>query len=271
MRTLSRTVALAAVTVLALTGCVRVEMNVTLAEDDTASGDFIFAVSQELLAIAGEEGLEDLLGADETIPGGTTERYESADDNGDGSPDFVGSRTTFSGLPLEDFDAAGEGLRLSRDGDDYVVSGAADDLSGQTGGEELPADASATLSVTFPGKVSHHNGVLDGTTVTWNLLEQPGELEARGSATAGGEFPLWMVLVIAAIIGIGAGIAGVLIMSGRRKTVDESRVDSGVPPMTVPSVPVGDPIDAPPFVAPALEDFGPADGRDGSYKDPQRP
>ncbi|WP_152650192.1 LppM family (lipo)protein [Demequina aestuarii] len=262
MRTLTRGLALAVVSTLALTGCVRVEMNVTLDEDDTASGDFIFAMSQELLEIAGEESLDDLLGGEETIPGGTTERYESEDENGDGSPDFVGTQTTFSGLPLEEFDAAGDGLRIFRDGDDYVVSGTADDLTDQTGGEELPETASATMSVTFPGTVSDHNGELDGTTVTWDLLEQSGELQARGSASADGGFPLWLILVIAALVGIGAGVASVLIVSSRRKSVDESQVSSpeaSFEPGT--DAPAGDPIDAPPVVAPtpAADPTDPAD------------
>lgn len=250
MRTLPRGLALAVVSALVLTGCVRVEMNVTLAEDDTASGDFIFAVSQELLEIAGEESIDDMLGGEETIPGGVTERYESEDENGDGSPDFVGTQTTFSGLPLEEFDAAGDGLRIFRDGDDYVVSGAADDLTEQAGGEELPETASATMSVTFPGAVSEHNGELDGNTVTWDLLEHGGELQARGSASADSGFPLWLILVIAALVGIGAGIAGVLIVSSRRKPVDESHVSAEASFEPGPDAPAGDPIDAPPVVAP---------------------
>ncbi|MFW2512741.1 LppM family (lipo)protein [Demequina sp. SO4-13] len=250
MRTLTRGLALALVSALALTGCVRVEMNIDLAENDTVSGDFIFAVSQELLEIAGEESIEDMLGAEESIPGGTTERYESEDEDGDGSPDFVGTQTTFSDLPLEDFAAAGEGLRIERDGDDFVVSGAADDLTEQTGGEELPDTATATMSITFPGAVSDHNGELDGNTVTWNLLEHSGDVQARGSASTDSGFPLWMILVLAGIIGIGAGIAGVLIVSSRRKSTDESQVDAATGPAFVPGtqVPGGDPIDAPPAV-----------------------
>lgn len=251
MRTLSRSLAVAVVSVLALTGCIRVEMNVTLNEDDTASGDFVFAVSQELLAIAGEEGLEEMLNEDETIPGGTTERYESEDTDANGDPAFVGSKTTFSDLPLAEFDAAGEGLSIARDGDDFVVSGTADDINQQTGGEELPGDATATLSVTFPGAVSDHNGELDGNTVTWNLLEHTGELEARGSASPdGGGFPLWIILALAAVVGIGAGIAGVLIVSGRRKSADDSQEFVGEPAQGWDTTPAGDPIDAPAFTTP---------------------
>ncbi|MFW7414839.1 LppM family (lipo)protein [Demequina sp. SO4-18] len=252
MRNLTRGLALAVVSTLALTGCIRVEMNIDLAEDDTVSGDFIFAVSQELLEIAGEDGVEDLLGGEETIPGGTTERYESPDDDGDGSPDFVGTQTTFSELPLDEFAAAGEGLRIERDGDEFVVSGAADDLTDQTGGQELPDTATATMSITFPGDVSEHNGELDGNTVTWNLLEHSGEVQARGSASADSGFPLWMILVLAAVVGIGAGIAGVLVVSSRRKSTDESQ--TGAAPVTGTDPAAGDPIDAPPAVVAPGED-----------------
>ncbi len=248
MRTLTRGFAIAVVSMLALTGCIKVEMNVTLAEDDTASGDLIFAMSQELLAIAGEEGLDELMAEDETFPNGTTERYESEDENGDGEPDYVGSRLTFSSMPLDEFDAAGEGLRIFRDGDDYVVSGAADDLSDQTGGEELPANATATMSVTFPGSVSEHNGELDGNTVTWNLLEHEGDLQARGSSTADSGFPLWIILVLVAVIGIGAGLAGVLIMSSKRKASKEDQGTGYYADGTVGAAgTIPPPVDAPMF------------------------
>lgn len=222
MNKITRVIALTTVSALALAGCVRVEMNVDLQEDDTANGEMIVAVSQEMLSFVGEDGLDEMLNSEQDIDGAVTERYESEDTNANGDPAYVGSRTTFTGQPLSEFDAAGSGVSIVRDGDDYVVSGQPDDVSDQAGGEELLADAQITMSITFPGEVSSHNGELDGNTVTWNLVSHTGPLEARGSASAGGGFPVWLIIAIIALVGVGIGITVVLVTSGKRKPTDES-------------------------------------------------
>lgn len=225
MKTMPRAIALAAVTVLALAGCMRVEMNVDLQEDDTANGEIIMAFSQEMLALAGEGTIDELLAEENEIDGAVTEKYESEDKDANGDPAFVGTRTKFTGLAVTDFDAAGEDLRIFRDGDDYVVEGIAEDLTEQAGGQAMPADASATLSVTFPGPVSSHNGTLEGNTVTWDLLTHTDNIDARGAATAsGGGFPVWLIITIVVLVGVGIGIAVVLVTSTRRKPTNEALV-----------------------------------------------
>ena len=223
MKTLSRTIALTAAATLALTGCIRIEMNIDLQEDETANGEIIFGLSQDMLAIAGEDSLDELLAEDQDIEGSVTERYESDDVDDNGNPNFVGTRTTFTGQALTEFDAVGDDLRIERDGDDYVISGQPEDLTDQTGGQELPDDAEISLSVSFPGAVSDHNGELDGNTVTWDLITHSGLIEARGSAIdGGGGFPGWLVIAIIALVGVGIGMAVVLVTSSRRKPADES-------------------------------------------------
>ena len=221
MKKLTRAMALATVSAIALTGCVQVEINVDLQEDDTLSGEVITAFSQEVIELAGEDTLDQLLEAEQNIDGSVTERYESAETTEAGEPAYVGTRTTFADQPLADFDAAGEGVDIVRDGNDYVVSGHPEDLSAQTGGQELPPGAQVSLSVTFPGEVSSHNGVLEGNTVTWDLTTHTDSIEARGAASTGG-FPTWLVIVIIALVGIGIGMAGVLVVSSKRKPTDDS-------------------------------------------------
>lgn len=224
MKRITRALALTAVAAIALTGCIRVEMNIDLQEDDTANGEIIMAFSQEMLAILGEEALDEMLDQEESFDGGVTERYESEDTNSAGDPAYVGTRTTFENQPLADFDAAGDELRIYRDGDDYVVSGQATDLEEQAGGQELPTDAQATMSVTFPGEVYSHNGELDGTTVTWDLTSHTGAVEARGSATAGGGgFPVWLIIAIGGLVGVGIGLAIVLVAISKRKPADTAQ------------------------------------------------
>ncbi|WP_297081946.1 LppM family (lipo)protein, partial [uncultured Demequina sp.] len=217
MKSAARIAAMSVVSALVLAGCLRVEMSITLNEDDTATGEFVMAVSSEVAALMGEEEFTSAFSADE-IEGSTTEPYESEDEDGDGEPDFVGSVTTFDSIALDDI--SDSTMAFTREGDEFVVSGTPADPSEDLGGEELTG-AEATLSVTFPGEVSEHNGSLEGTTVTWDLLNAPDQLEARGSATAdGGGIPLWIILVVLGVMGIGIGVAIVLITSTRRKSDD---------------------------------------------------
>jgi hypothetical protein len=207
MKSPARVIALSIVSVLALAGCLKVDMNVTLNEDDTASGEYVMAVSKDLAELMGDEDLSTALGSD-PIEGATTEPYE--DD------EFVGTTTTFEEVPLEDLSDGT--MSVTREDDEFVVAGSPGELGGEMATEEIPAGATATLSVTFPGAVSDHNGVLDGNTVTWDLLDAPAELEARGSATSDGAgIPLWILIVVFAVMGIGIGVAVVLITATKRK------------------------------------------------------
>ena len=257
MKSAARIAAMSVLSVLVLAGCLRVEMSITLNEDDTATGEFVMAVSSEVAALMGEEEFANAFSADE-IEGSTTEPYESEDENGDGEPDFVGSVTTFDSIALDEI--SDSTMAFTREGDDYVVSGTPADPSEDLGGEEL-AGAEATLSVTFPGEVSEHNGTLEGTTVTWNLLDAPDQLEARGSATAGGGgIPLWIILVVLGVMGIGIGIAIVLVTSTRKKGDDaesarEAEAQAGMLASGSMVMPVADvePAAEEPPVAPTAE------------------
>ncbi|WP_144019005.1 hypothetical protein [Demequina sp. NBRC 110056] len=207
MRTAPRLAALTLVCAAVLTGCLKVEMSVTLNEDDTASGEYVMAVSREVADLMGEDELESAFETDD-IEGATSEPYEDEE--------FVGTRTTFDSVDIAEF--GDETMSITRDGDDYVVTGTPASLDDQLGGTEIPDGATATLAVSFPGEVSEHNGTLDGTTVTWDLLDPPAEISARGAASeGGGGIPLVIILIVLGVMGIGIGIAIVLITSTKRK------------------------------------------------------
>ncbi|WP_284328022.1 LppM family (lipo)protein [Demequina litorisediminis] len=55
MRTAARSLAVALVSALVLSGCIRVDMNITLNEDDTVSGDMVMAVQEGAGEPAGRE------------------------------------------------------------------------------------------------------------------------------------------------------------------------------------------------------------------------
>src|SRR5450756_3192879 len=57
-----------------------------------------------------------------------------------------------------------------RDGDEFVVSGTLDMTEAAMGAESMPGLGDSfdiKIAMTFPGKVTEHNGELSGNTVTW--------------------------------------------------------------------------------------------------------
>lgn len=219
MKTFLRAAALTALTAVALTGCMRYEMNVDLHSDDTATREIITGLSQEAADQVGS-GLFDQVLETEEDDDVVTEAYESEELDDNGNPLFVGARALLEDQPFDELDLVVTDLTVVRDGDDFVVSSGPVDLVAQTG-QQVPEDVEVTVSFTFPGKVSSHNGQLEGNTVTWDLTTHTAAIEARGSASAGG-FPTWLIIAIVALMAVGIGMAGVLIASGRRKPAEDS-------------------------------------------------
>lgn len=191
-----RPLALLAVLLVALlSGCMKIDMDLTLNEDDTVDGVMIMAFDDDVAALLGTdpETLWEDAGTDleEGLPPGSTQEPWAEDG-------YTGRRVTFTGVTLEDMAEANDAdtLRITREGNEFVVSGAMDlaDM-GTDESDEMMQGFDVRIAVTFPGDVSEHNGRLEGRTVIWE--PQPGErteLAARGAASAGG---------IGSVIGVG--------------------------------------------------------------------
>lgn len=222
-----RTLALATVAALALSGCIKMEVNLDLQSDDTVDGSMVFAV---------QEGLGEMLGDVEGEGDGTTTDEDAAREifgeeldndfaNSSEEPynegEWVGTRLNFEGEPLESFSQETDGFTITRDGDDFVVEGpyeasAADDEEA----EQLFEGAEMTMSVTFPGEVSDHNGTLEGTTVTWDLMSAPDELYARGAASEGLDLPIALIIgAVVAVIVIAAAVTFVVVRARSHNSV----------------------------------------------------
>ncbi|MDN4476013.1 hypothetical protein QQX09_09125 [Demequina sp. SYSU T00192] len=267
-----RTLGLVAATALVLTGCLRVEMSIALNPDDTADGSFLMAIekgSGEAFDVSDDDLLEQFTADSEgDFETGTVEPYEDED--------YIGTRVSFDDEPLGSF--AGEtddDLAIVRDGDDYVVSGSMSDAEDEDLGS-LPG-ADMVLSITFPGEVSEHNGTLEGTTVTWDLMDAPEELAARGSASPPSAFPVWAWPAIGAGALAVVAIAVVAVLR-RRGGTDESAGDDAVvlPVETVEFVPGPAPastgMDAPTAELPTPADTietGSVEGTDGEEDHPR--
>jgi hypothetical protein len=195
--------AAAVVLALALSGCIKMDIDLTL-DGDKADGSVIVGVNRALLDMSGES-VEDLLadmGVDEGIPEGATVRpYE--DDV------YVGQEYVLSGVDIAEFTDEGE-LSITHDAEagTYDVSGAMDmtDIGPETA--EL-GEFDISVSITFPGEVTDHNGTLDGRTVTWTpVLGETNEMQATARDGGGSDLPAWSLIAIAvAVVAVLAGLA----------------------------------------------------------------
>jgi hypothetical protein len=201
LRTIGRVAALAALA-MAMSACLKLDIDLALSPDDTVSGSIIFAMDKGLLDLAGQS-FDDLLAESAPIPedveGVTVEDYE--DD------DFVGQQFVFEAVPISEFADAGEGqLSIVHEGDVFRVSGVLDLSSGLSGATGLTGfdpsqflqGAELRVRVTFPGEVIEANGEIDGNSVTWTpVVGERTDIEATGSAVEGGgssNLTLWLII-----------------------------------------------------------------------------
>lgn len=228
-RILARLVILAVAT-LALAGCVRFQADLRLTPDETVEGRIVVAVlaadeSEEAVAEAREaaRSLEaELLG---DLRESDAEVTDYADDG------YVGSTIDLRGVPLSAFNGADDrALRFERLGDEVVFTGSLDFGEGEAPPEETTEDpGDLTVSITFPGAVSSHNGELSGSTVSWSTtLDEPLEMEARGSVTPTGPSPLIVAAVAVAVL--GAAVVTIAVVARRRTSM--APVDAADPPST---------------------------------------
>ncbi|MCZ3385747.1 MAG: hypothetical protein LH630_01960 [Actinomycetia bacterium] len=222
--TLRRTVsmgALAALGIVALSGCFKLDMELELASDNTVDGSIIVAVDREQAELfGGEDALREalsgqgdgLLGEDPETGSVTTEEYE--DD------DWIGNEYEFSAVALEEFSGTEAGdLSITRGGDEFVVDGTIDLSQGAEADPSAGAlleSAEAEISITFPGGVSSSNGDEDGNTVTWTPV--PGEItEISAEGSAEGGVPWTMIVAIIALLTLlVVGIVLLVVVRGRQ-------------------------------------------------------
>jgi hypothetical protein len=195
--------AVTALLIVAATGCLKVDMDLTV-EGETASGHMLIAIDrvvaqtfgmgpEDLLENAGEEDFS-------TLEGVSTLPFE--DD------DWIGAEYAFNRVSLDDLNAlAGtdeEFPRIEYDAqaDTYEFSMVMDmsdfapdevDENGAFPGLDPTAlleQMEVRISITFPGAVIEHNGQVTGTTVTWEpVIGERTEMRAVASASGGADDP----------------------------------------------------------------------------------
>jgi hypothetical protein len=228
------------VALLALSGCFKLDMDLTVNSDDTLDGVVVFALDDQLAAMAGEDSDSDSELTEEDVPEGAT--IEEYDEDG-----FVGQKVTFDGVAMEElnesFSSEGDtggpsGWSLTHEGDEYRFTGDMDMTEmGGTGEDELDMSAfmqgaELRIAITFPGEVTESNGEVDGSTVVWE--PEIGEVnEMTAVAEEGSALSTTLIAVLAggAVALLLLGAAAVLWLRGRRSE----------PPSATPNQPTGPP------------------------------
>ncbi|WP_110183457.1 LppM family (lipo)protein [Nocardioides solisilvae] len=222
---------LTVVALVSLTGCIKLDADIEVHEDETVSGTMTVGMSKQAMSMMqgmaesfgeslGEDGEggnaslegfdEEFFEADEIPEGAEVEPYE--DDK------FVGQTMTFSDITLDELttstaDDEGEEMpwNLVKEGDTFVFEGTMDladeeeaSQAEEMGFEDMFAESEMEVSVTFPGRVTDSNGEVDGNTVTWRP-EFGQDTQMRAEADASASFPVWPVV---------GGVAAVLLLGG---------------------------------------------------------
>ncbi len=224
MRTVTRVVLVAALAALTLAGCVRYEANLTLGDDNTASGEVVLAVStaakDRLGAASDAEAFEAVFG--EVTFGDAFEMTPYADG------DYVGERYAFESVPFDELGTFGGLFTVSREGDTIVVAGL-EAPGSDADADSLPDATDATLRIEFPGPVTQHNGALDGNTVTWDLMTQTEPIAAQ--ANAPGDDGLKQALIGGLIAAASVTVlAAVIILIQRRRIANAREASSATEP-----------------------------------------
>jgi hypothetical protein len=259
---------------LLLTGCLKLDMALTISSEDTVDGDLVFAVNKEIVELTGQS-VDDLVG-DASVPddveGATQEPYEDER--------FVGTRVTFDDVALADLQdrADPDALSIERRDDTFVVSGVMDltaddaDIEGNPFEDQIAEafdTAELRIAITFPGEVLETNGRVDGTTVTWEpafgerteLTAVASAVEGAGAETGEGSEPTGesepasdgnaLLYVIAGLVIVGI-VVGSVVMTRRRNVTSPPSPpgqraaeppSEGMPPVPPAPPSVDEPVD----------------------------
>jgi hypothetical protein len=202
--------------VLGLSGCLRFTSALDVHENNTVSGQYVVAVvtgTGEQAATTDRELAEELwadTGLASALPDAVVADYSA-----DG---YTGIVVTFTDAPLAAFAPTSERWGVTRQADEFVVSGKVSaggalpsDAEGEGGGVDGAPDPDVRVELTFPGPVTESNGQASGRTVRWEITTDETELSARAAAT-----PLpdrsttfaFLVLGIVAVTALAYWLAG---------------------------------------------------------------
>lgn len=223
-------VAVCLLLVAALSGCMQLNMGLTVNADDTVDGQLLLTAQKSLLTSQNKPVAAAFAELRQNIPApppGEETGYE--DDK------LFGTQISYRKVPLKSFDT--ESVKLVRDGELYRFTLPLDPSKyGGKVAQQKPQQQQAFLklmafeiSVTFPGRVIDSNGTVNGRSVSWKVdsnQDKPTELRAvaeappRPSASPAaaadeGGFP-WLLIVGGVLLLLLLGAVGVLLVRRRQ-------------------------------------------------------
>ena len=221
----------------ALSGCVKLDMDMMIRADNTVDGTLIMAVDKGLLTAMGLseavilkqfEAQGPFTGENRPKKGSVTQKPYNADGR-------IGQVYTYQDVPLSEFGGGAGGLSITRKGDRFFVNGVVDMTTNtpttpqeKTITERFGTTAETRIRMTFPGEVLKSNGKIDGRSVTW--YPKIGEktmltAEARASAI----IPILLAAVggAALLLVIVALVIFLLVRRRRRRLPAESYPGAG--------------------------------------------
>ncbi|WP_406079900.1 LppM family (lipo)protein [Micromonospora sp. NBC_00858] len=232
-----------------LSGCMQLNMGLTVNADDTVDGQLLLTAQKSLLSSRNKNIPAAFAELRQNIPA-----LPPGEETGYQDEKLFGTQINYRKAPLAGFDT--ESVKLVRDGDFYRFTLPLDPAKyGGTIAQQNPQQQQAFLklmsfeiSVTFPGRVIDTNGTVNGRSVSWKVdsnQDKPTELRAvaeappRPSASPvdaadGGGFP-WLLIVGGLLLLLLLAAVGVLLLRRRRPTAPAA------PGPTSPGPPAGAP------------------------------
>ncbi|WP_024820392.1 LppM family (lipo)protein [Arthrobacter sp. 31Y] len=217
---------------LALTGCVKLNMSVKVNNEKSVDYEVVYAIQKSVL---GDKSFDEFMESNGTgsegmdIPdGATVVDYE--DDK------YKGKRITAANLDpakLAESSSSESPFELKRDGDFYVIS-----MGGVTGGESGDSSSSAmaksmfdeaSVKFTFPGKVVEAKGAtVDGNTATFDMLSvNESVVQAKAEANAG--IPMWIIWILVAVLVVAAALVLLFVLMRKRSSRQEPALAAAAP------------------------------------------
>ncbi|WBC07924.1 DUF3153 domain-containing protein [Micromonospora sp. WMMA1947] len=215
-----------------MSGCMQLNLGLTVNDDDTVSGQLLLTAPKSVLKQRNPDpavAFAELRPNIPSLPPGAETRYEDATS--------YGIQITYRKTPLAQFTS--ESVNLVRDEDLIRFSLPLDPQKyGGKFGQQDPRQQQAfmtlmafEISVTFPGRVLDTNGTVTGRSVSWKVIAnqpKPAELRAVAQAppppatspaavvTGNGSFPWLPVVAAVVVLLLVAGVVLVLLLRRRR-------------------------------------------------------